>query len=613
MSNKPDYLLRALTILSPSYAMKILHARALERAYSGAEKYPSSDWETGISNSSANKEIDGAQKTLISRSRELTRNNPYAKKAIDVIVSNVVGAGIIPHIKGRTDQQTKALNIAWKKVAETNLCDNELRQDFYALQALAMRTIVESGEVIAIKLMETDSPKLQLLEPDYINSTNTPMETNSGRDKWVSGILVDSNNRRKKYRLYKSHPGDINYSPSEYKEVNADKIIHPVMIERPGQLRGVPWNHSIVNTLKDFDDFKYATLVRQKIAACFVGVITSNGNDALSTAAVINKKRKLESKMTPGSFKYIEPGEDVKFSSPPPTEGYSDFVAETIREVAGGYGITYESVSGDYSRVNYSSGRLAHIEMRKNVDKWRWNLIIPQFCDPYMEMFKEWCVLTGVVTNKQDIKHEWVPPAHTMIDPTKEIEADKEAIKAGLKSKSMAIREQGLDPDMLREEIKSEREADKTAGLDFDVVHVPEVLELPPSTVTTTSTSEDVNSEESTDSDTLSSDDKDAEIRKDVSLNGAQISSLVEVLQLVVQGQLPRDSAVNIIVVAFNLTTEEAEQILGEIGKTFVPEKKEEEVEPVKVEEEKRSKIFKDSEGRVWKKTKNGKKLEEIK
>jgi SPP1 gp7 family putative phage head morphogenesis protein len=52
-------------------------------------------------------------------------------------------------------------------------------------------------------------------------------------------------------------------------------------------------------------------------------------------------------------------------------------------------------------------------------------------------------------------------------------------------------------------------------------------------------------------------------------LNGAQVSSLVDVIQKVASGLLPRDSAVGILQVAFQLTTEQAEKILSTAGRGF--------------------------------------------
>lgn len=55
------------------------------------------------------------------------------------------------------------------------------------------------------------------------------------------------------------------------------------------------------------------------------------------------------------------------------------------------------------------------------------------------------------------------------------------------------------------------------------------------------------------------------DIRKET-LNGAQISSIVQIVQFVTVGQLPRDAASNILMIAFNLDKETAESMLGSAG-----------------------------------------------
>lgn len=466
---------RLLSIFAPNTAINVVRSRYVQRMYSGAESFPSSDWSTVGGNASANSEIGRAQKVLISRSRDLGRNNPYAKKATDVIVSNVVGAGIIPSFTGRNKSETKALMREWRRIAETSRCDIENSMNFYAQQALAMRTIVESGEVLALKYQEPDAPKLQILEPDFIDSSDVLTMNGSSKNQIKNGIEVDSRNRRVAYFLYEEHPGD-QLGSTKSNRIEASRVIHSYSLTRPGQIRGVPWSHAVINTLKDFDDFQYATIVRQKIAACLVGVITNSGGNSAVERERLNAIRKEETMMTPGSFKYANPGEDVTFNSPPPAQGYGEFIAETIRAVACGYGITYESISNDYSRVNFSSGRMGHLEMRKNIDHWRWNMLIPQFCDKYMELFLEHCKMTGIIRDPKDILVEWTPPAYAMIDPSKEISSAKEAIKAGIRSKSSIIREYGDDPDLVREEIKLERDADLNAGLSFDVYTTTEKI-----------------------------------------------------------------------------------------------------------------------------------------
>lgn len=58
---------------------------------------------------------------------------------------------------------------------------------------------------------------------------------------------------------------------------------------------------------------------------------------------------------------------------------------------------------------------------------------------------------------------------------------------------------------------------------------------------------------------------------QDTALNGAQVTSLLEILQSVAAGQLPRETGVQAIVTAFRLSKEEAEQIMGKVGSGFIP------------------------------------------
>lgn len=53
--------------------------------------------------------------------------------------------------------------------------------------------------------------------------------------------------------------------------------------------------------------------------------------------------------------------------------------------------------------------------------------------------------------------------------------------------------------------------------------------------------------------------------------NGAQTSSLLEVIEKVVDGRLPRESALSIIMTAFNVDKATADSLLGEVGRGFKP------------------------------------------
>jgi lambda family phage portal protein len=111
-----------------------------------------------------------------------------------------------------------------------------------------------------------------------------------------------------------------------------------------------------------------------------------------------------------------------------------------LREVAAGCGVSYESLSRDYSQSNYSSSRLALLDDR---DLWRmlqqwW---IRAFRKPLHKVWLRQAVYSRTVAIDIDqyvlnaSKFEAVlfkPRGWSWIDPTKEVEAYKEAIKAGL-------------------------------------------------------------------------------------------------------------------------------------------------------------------------------------
>jgi hypothetical protein len=59
---------------------------------------------------------------------------------------------------------------------------------------------------------------------------------------------------------------------------------------------------------------------------------------------------------------------------------------------------------------------------------------------------------------------------------------------------------------------------------------------------------------------------------QDTALNGAQISSALQIVQAVAAGQLPRDSGVNMLVEFFSLDAARADRIMGSVGRGFYSE-----------------------------------------
>jgi lambda family phage portal protein len=456
-----NWIDRLIAYFAPNAAASRLRGRlavnAFEKAlrsYEGASKgRRTSGWKT--SGSSVNAENANALDILRSRSRDLIRNNPYAARAVGVIVSNTVGTGIAIQ---PTDDKSGVVRELWKAWGETKQCDADGRLNIYGLQALVLRTIVESGEVIIRRRRRLSSDpldvplQLQILEPDFLDHTKNGDV--SGGGYIIQGVEFDALGRRIGYWLYDRHPGDVSTISKfslQSKRIPAEDILHLYRMERSGQVRGVPWCAPVMLRLRDFDEYEDAQLVRQKIAACFTAFV----QDMESPADAVTAKSNLGEMLEPGAIENLPPGKTVTLANPPGVTGYSEYSSCALHAIAAGMGVTYESMTGDLSQVNYSSGRMGWLEFHRNIESWRWLMMIPGFCEPIWSWFLEAAVLkAGKKVRVAPATH--TPPAREMIDPTKEIPAARDAIRAGIKTVSETIREQGYDPKSHLEEYRQD-------------------------------------------------------------------------------------------------------------------------------------------------------------
>jgi len=81
---------------------------------------------------------------LVARSRDMARKDGWAAKAIDEWVCNAIGNGIKPQSL-HPDQATKEkIQKLWTQFCAE--CDTAGTTDYYGLQALAFRSMVEGGD-----------------------------------------------------------------------------------------------------------------------------------------------------------------------------------------------------------------------------------------------------------------------------------------------------------------------------------------------------------------------------------------------------------------------------------------------------------------------------------
>jgi lambda family phage portal protein len=410
----------------------------------------------------ANAEIFGSLDRLRDRHRQLVRDNPWAARAVQAIVNNMVGSGIVGMPKSPSGQRAKRLKAAWDSWASSTWCDYERRMDFYGIQALAARMIAESGEVLVRVRIMTDRPAgivplaLQLLEADHLDHTKNDVSRGE-QGEITMGVERDNAGRITHYWLFPRHPGNAQFPVALRSErVPASEVIHTFRIERSGQVRGVPWGAAAMLTLRDLDGFEDAYLLRQKLAACFTAFVHDIDADSApgpAPGALTPANAKSIETIEPGMVEYLPAGKEVTFASPPKGDDYGPFSTQVLFKVAAAWGVPFEVLTGNLSQVNFSSGRMGWLEFGRNLDAWRWQMFIPQLLVPIEREFIRAAGIALGSTIERGAYFEWTPPRRQMIDPTKEVPATINAIRAGLTSLPAECRALGVDmEDVAREQ-----------------------------------------------------------------------------------------------------------------------------------------------------------------
>lgn len=478
-------------------SLRTLWRPPMARAYASAT--PSRltfDWSGGTS--SADSELSTSLSTLRNRSRQLCRDNPYARRARDIVVANVVHTGIglqasVSSTRGRLMRRVNDdIESAWAEWGEARTCHTGGTLSLPDLMRVAMAQVFEAGEVF-IRLHRRPFGggrvplALELIESERLAESWTTVA--QGRGIVRLGIEVDEWQRPVAYYIRGKHPGDVRTSLEEserLERVPAQDVIHLRLVHRWPQSRGEPWLHATARRLRDMDGYAEAEIIAARASASYMGFIRSP--EPPVPDAVEGGQRQIE--FQPGMIEHLGPGEDfVGWNPQRPNTAMDPFMRLMLREVAAGLGVSYESLSRDYSQSNYSSSRLALLDDR---DGWRMlqGWFIRSFLDP---LYREWlqlAVLAGALqavpaeqflTNtRKYLEHRWKPRGWSWVDPTKEVEAFKSAVQAGFLTVGDVVAATGGGADLEDVLAARRRELDQMAelGLTFDT-HPTAELESP--------------------------------------------------------------------------------------------------------------------------------------
>jgi lambda family phage portal protein len=245
-------------------------------------------------------------------------------------------------------------------------------------------------------------------------------------------------------------------------------VFHLYQELRPGQVRGIPWLHAVTQAIWDLSGYTDAERARAKAAACLVGTVEGGnpeegepeGVDGIAPAVssesgeiVVDSAGNPVEQLSPGLILYAPDGKKVVFNQAGVASN-ADWVRVSLREIAAGVGLSYESFTGDFSQGNFSFSKLGQAEQRSLLAAIRRQIFIPLAMDRIWEWFITAAIAAGLLPDKPELYDVlWSNPQYESADREADATADRLEMRLGLRSRREIIASRGKDPDAVDADI----------------------------------------------------------------------------------------------------------------------------------------------------------------
>lgn len=471
---KPNVIDRIVSYMDPVAGHRRLVARyqgAAVSAYIGASKTrkQTKNWQT--SGGDADSDILPELEALRLRTRDLARNAPIATGAINTKVTNIVGGGLTPHpridaeLLGMTEDEADE----WEQNAKREFrlwagsqdCSADRSGNFYELEALAFRSVLENGDVFALtpKITRRGRPyrlAINLIEADRVCNKDFAADST----ELAGGIRRDAQGAPTHVQILKQHPGSSQISrfrrgrnkhewleiPIFGPESGRRNVLHLFNRLRVGQSRGVPDLAPVIETLKQLDRYTEAEITAAVISGMFTVFVKAEGGlNPLSSAGESDRDDDSnEVQMGSGAIVDLGENESIETANPGrPNTAFDPFVMSILRQVGVALEIPFELLIGHFT-ASYSASRAA-LEQAWKFFKSRRSWLAYKFCNPVYEAWLTEAVTIGRIDAPGFLNGDpavrlaylgvdWVGPAKGHIQPLQEINAEKVHLELGTKT-----------------------------------------------------------------------------------------------------------------------------------------------------------------------------------
>ncbi|WP_410015816.1 phage portal protein [Sodalis sp. C49] len=474
---------------------------------------------------SPDNEINIYRDRVVSRVRDLARNDGWAAGSITRILDNAIGANFRPVVKpdyralamqtgnkafdaAWADEYGRAVEAAWRTWANDTgrYCDVERKLTVSQMIRLGFRHKLIDGDALAVLQYRRDrlgrgratyATAVQIIDPDRLSNPQQQFDLRSTR----GGVEIDDDGAPVAYWIRQAHMGDW---WSAEKTVTWDRVaretpwgrpivIHDFDQERGSQHRGNGILTPVVQKMKMLIKYDQSELEASILNAIFGAYIESPYDPQMVEGALgagsANELGEYQSgriefhndrrmSLQNGSrMPIMYPGEKITtVNASRPTSNFKDFENAVLRNVAAATGQSSQQISQDWSDVNYSSARAAMLEAWKTLTRRRADFSIG-FCQPILTAFIEEVFDIGglpLPAGAPDFldartaycRANWMGPGRGWVDPVAEKKGAILGMDAGMSTLEREVAEnEGEDWEETLDQRAREVAAFKERGL----------------------------------------------------------------------------------------------------------------------------------------------------
>lgn len=384
-------------------------------AYEGASRISQELASYTPSIRSPDQDMRPAKRIADARSRDLTRNDANLQSGVALRQNSIVGAHFMLNARPNSRRLFGTEDLMWEDEfaeeveerfaayaeSDDHWVDAGGRHTLTTLTRLAVEQHTVYGEAFASVewVRESDRPfrtAIQMIDTDRLS---TPLDKVEDRNLSM-GVQLDTWGKPVGYHVRMAHPSDWIYGQDtvQWKYMQArlrwgrKQMIHIYDQHRPGQTRGIGTMVAAIPEMKMSRQFREIVLQNAILNATYAATIESDldpqmifaklGGGDFAPEAI---QEAIDGYMAgyyntlgtlTGGSKNLQMG-GIKIPHLPPGSKLhlqgagqggplgSEFEASLNRVMASALGVSYEQFSRDYTKTNYSSGKMASVETYK--------------------------------------------------------------------------------------------------------------------------------------------------------------------------------------------------------------------------------------------------------